>query len=391
MTDKKILLIEICNFTDYPIGGYLSFVKQMLTAFGNQLALVGLATDDVPVGEWVKREIDGVVYDYFAVAKFAKTNKKTFIPYRLQSYFAVKKYRNEILNIGVDNVFIQTPEVLFALRDAEIKNMCCRIPGVGNPMTYSRYWYGKLFANVFDFYFFKELKKTNTVLATADKKSINDFIEKSKGKLSSDKVFQFPTRVNAQIFKPLVMSEERFALNLPASKKIIVTTGRISELKGWKFMLDCFIQYRKVYTDSLFIFIGDGEDRDKVEAYITLLGISDSVIITGRVNHNLLAKYLNSADIYIMGSYLEGWATSLVEAISCGKPVVCTNFSSATDLIENGVNGFVVEGHSISTFTDAMIKCDEIRFDHLILKSKSMEQFSTSNLKQSIFNYWSLN
>ncbi len=79
MTDKKILLIEICNFTDYPIGGYLSFAKQMLTAFGNQLALVGLATDDMPVGEWVKREIDGVVYDYFAITKAVNSNKIGFL------------------------------------------------------------------------------------------------------------------------------------------------------------------------------------------------------------------------------------------------------------------------------------------------------------------------
>lgn len=209
MTDKKILLIEICNFTDYPIGGYLSFAKQMLTAFGNQLALLGLATDDMPVGEWIKREIDGVVYDYFAVAKFAKTNKKTFIPYRLKSYFAVRKYRNEILNIGIDNVFIQTPEVLFALRKSALVNLCCRIPGVGNPMTHSRYWYGKLFANIFDFYFFKELRKANVILATADKQSIIDFVGRGNGKLSIEKVIQFPTRVNTKIFKPLNKINER--------------------------------------------------------------------------------------------------------------------------------------------------------------------------------------
>lgn len=82
MTDKKILLIEICNFTDYPIGGYLSFAKQMLTAFGNQLVLFGLATDDVPVGEWIKREIDGAMCDYFEVAKFTTEENKFLFWYR---------------------------------------------------------------------------------------------------------------------------------------------------------------------------------------------------------------------------------------------------------------------------------------------------------------------
>jgi hypothetical protein len=53
MSNKRILLIEVCNFTDYPIGGYLSFAKQMLTAFDNQLALVGLGDDETPIGKWM--------------------------------------------------------------------------------------------------------------------------------------------------------------------------------------------------------------------------------------------------------------------------------------------------------------------------------------------------
>ncbi len=70
MSNKRILLIEVCNFTDYPIGGYLSFAKQMITAFGNQLALVGLEDDETPIGKWTKKNINGIVYDCFAVAKF---------------------------------------------------------------------------------------------------------------------------------------------------------------------------------------------------------------------------------------------------------------------------------------------------------------------------------
>lgn len=166
--ENKILLIEICNFTDYPIGCYLSFAKQMLTAFGNQLALVGLAVDNMPIGKWQKRNIDGIEYDYFAVADFTKTSSKTFVPYRLKSYLAIKKFRKEIFSLGFDNIFVQTPEVLFALRREKINNLCCRIPGVGNPMTHSKYWYGKLFARIFDYLFFKELTKANVILATAD-------------------------------------------------------------------------------------------------------------------------------------------------------------------------------------------------------------------------------
>jgi len=388
---KRILLIEICDFNNYPIGGYLSFAKQMLTAFGNQLVLVGICTDDSPIGKWIKKEIDGIEYDYFAVAKIQKTNTKTFIPYRLKSYLAVRKYRKEILCIGIENVFIQTPEVLFALKDQKMKNLCCRIPGVGNPMTYSRYWYGKFFSKIFDYYFFKELKKSNVILASADKFAIQGFIEREKGKLLIDNVIQFPTRINTDIFKPTDKVKERLDLNLENYDKIIVTTGRLSELKGWKFMIDCFVKYKSIYPNSIFIFLGDGEDRNKIETYIEKELIKDNVIISGRVTHEELSKYLNAADLYIMGSYIEGWATSLVEAVSCAKPVVCTHFSSANELIEYGVNGYVIEEHNLNDFVDAMLRCETIEKQNLILKSNQMQQYAVSNLKDSIFKHWELN
>ena len=108
---KKILLVEICNYEDYPIGGYLSFAKQMLSSFDNQLLLVGLSTDETTVGEWSKKEINGIEYDYFSVMHSKTNSRKSLIPARLKSYLAVRKYRDKILSKGVDNVFIQTPEV----------------------------------------------------------------------------------------------------------------------------------------------------------------------------------------------------------------------------------------------------------------------------------------
>lgn len=390
-SNRRILLIEVCNFTDYPIGGYLSFAKQMLTAFGNQLALVGLASEDMPVGKWVKKEINGIVYDYFGVAKFHKTNKKTIIPYRLKSYLAVRKYKHEILKIGIDNVFIQTPEVLFALNNCKINNLCNRIPGVENPLSISRYWYGSFFAKIFDLNFFSGLLKSNLILASADKIAIQDFVKRGRNIIPIEKVIQFPTRVNTDIFRPLDKVEERASLNLPSNEVLIVTTGRLSELKGWKFMLDCFIEFKSHCRNSTFIFLGDGEDRDKIEQYSVLNGIKSSVIITGRISHDVITKYINAADLFIMGSYIEGWATSLVEAIACAKPIVCTNFSSAKELVIDNINGYVVENRDVNKFVSAMNDClNSINRENLINRSNEMQKYAVSSLKNSIEDIWTL-
>lgn len=390
MLRNKILFIEICNYEDFPIGGYLSFAKQMVTSFGSQLVLVGLSTDETPVGQWGKKEINGTLFDFFAVRKASKDNKRTIIPARLKSYVAVKKYKKEILSKNIDNVFIQTPEVLFALKKCGIKNICARIPGVENPMSISRYWYGKYFAKLYDLLFYKTVNKSSIILASADKTAIHNFILRGKGVLSENRVIQFPTRVNTDIFYPQDKNKIREQLDINKELFIITTSGRLSTLKGWLFLINCFVEFSIRYPNSRMYFLGDGEDRPAIEETIRQKKLTSQIILAGRVSHEKLSKYINASDLFVMGSYIEGWSTALVEAISCARPVVCTNFSSAKELIENKVNGFVVEKHDINLFTKAMFESLNLNKEDLMSKSIEMEQYSSKGLKESILRHWKL-
>lgn len=390
MKNNKILLIEICNYSDYPIGGYLSFAKQMLNAFGNQLTIVGMVTDDTPIGVWIKKEIDGIVYDFFAVFKSSKDSRKKIIPGRISVYLAVKKYKKEILSLNIRNIFIQTPEVLLALNIQSDNNLCCRIPGLENPLAISRYNYSKYFAGIFEKIYFKFLKNARIVYATGDNDAVAGYLKRSKGVLDPKKIIKFPSRINTNIFKPTELEVARNILGWDLTKNFVVTSGRLSELKGWKFMLDCFVDYRKQKPNSHFVFLGDGEDKEKIIKYVEEKGITNHVSIPGRVNHQELAIYLNASDLFVMGSYVEGWSTSLVEAISCSKPVVCTDFSSANDLVDHGYNGFVIKNREKKEFVNAMMNCSNLIDNNLLKKAREMKEFSANNLKGDILKYWKL-
>ena len=80
-----VLLIEPCNFEDFPTGGQLSVAKNMMRAFGSRLALVGISTDDTPIGRWVKRKFDGVEYDFFAIGRWIPSSRKPFVPARIKA------------------------------------------------------------------------------------------------------------------------------------------------------------------------------------------------------------------------------------------------------------------------------------------------------------------
>lgn len=227
-------------------------------------------------------------------------------------------------------------------------------------------------------------------MATGDDKALDNYLRRSKGVIRSEKIVKFPSRININIFRPKNFKESRKILDLDLSKIYVVTTGRLSQLKGWKFMLDCFVEFKKFKSNSHFIFIGDGEDKEKIVDYLRSKGITNNVDITGVKSHQEISNYLNASNIFIMGSYVEGWSTALVEAISCAKPVICTNFSSAEELIENGLNGFVIENRNQNKFVAAMLNSLDFTKKNLLEKAHEMEKYSTKSLRSDILKHWSL-
>ena len=155
---KRIIVIDYCNYCDYPLGGHLSFIKKLMQAFKDQLILVGITTEkEEPIGKWFSKEIDGVVYDYFALARYDKTKTKHLIPDRLACIAFIRYFRIKILEKKYHNVFVQRPEVLPAIKDFGYNNICYRFPGLENPLKTSKYRFARYFSTPFDKLFFSSL------------------------------------------------------------------------------------------------------------------------------------------------------------------------------------------------------------------------------------------
>ena len=385
---RRILLIDFCNYNDYPIGGYLTFANNMKQAFGSELILVGITTDsDDPVGAWFKKDINGFIYDYFAIARYSKAKTKHIIPDRLVIYSLLKYYRKKIQSFGAKNVFIQRQEVLLAVNSYNFKNICYRFAGLDNPLSISKYWFSHVIANQFEKFFFKNLINVNSILASGDASAIMDMIQRSKQLIRRDAVIQFPTRIDTDIFFTSDKMEARQHLAIDKSSTIILTSGRLAWFKGWKFMIDCFEAFLKRMPNSKLYFVGDGEDMSKIQNYINLKGLKDLVYLVGRQRSEKVSMYLNASDLYIMGSYQEGWSTSLSEAIVCGIPSCVTNFHSANEIVIEGKNGFVVAEHQIEPFVEGMINAIHIPKP---IYNQHIIAFASNRLKIDLLNAWTL-
>jgi glycosyltransferase involved in cell wall biosynthesis len=386
MMVKNILFVDYCNFIDYQTGGHLTFARNLMYALGDQLSLIGITTDKTdPLGKWFKKEIDGTEYNYFALMRYRKSRTKHFIPDRIVCALMLRYYRKKIIEMHFENVFIQRPEILPVLKDFGYINTCYCFPGTENPMNTSKYSGSKFLATAFDKYFFNSLKNVQLILASADDQAIQAMVDRSNGTIKRDSVFKFPTRINDEIFKSTDRSSARERLKIPSDNKVVVTVGRLSWLKGWKFMIDSFILFEKNIPGSVFFFVGDGEDLNKIIEYIKINRIENKIFLVGRKTPSEIALYLNASDLFIMGSYKEGWSTSLIEAVACGIPACVSDFSAASEIVMEGVNGYIERKRNAEDFASLMVKALNLE-----IKEIEVSQYSITKMKTDLLNLWHL-
>lgn len=376
----KILNIEGCNYIDFPVGGQLTFAKQLMTVFGNDITLVGFVTDDSPLGVWHKRIINDIEYDFFALFRAKNTSKKPLVPRRLRVWINLVLYKEKILQVKPNLVVTQSPEVVIPVSGWGYKNFCYYIAGAGNPLALSRRRYARLLAGFYDSIYFPALKKISVVLAAADNDSIKDLIRRSKNILKDGDIKFFPTRIDTNVFKNMDKDLCREKLNIDKGKIVISTSGRLHWVKGWNLMLDAYQIFLKHLPESIFYFIGDGNDRLTIEKYITDNKLLDKVVLLGSKPQEVVSQYINASNLFVMGSFMEGWATSMVEAKACGTPVCATNFSSAKELINIGVDGYIVDVREPNIFAEKMLEALNIKVDTTKLKNE-IQKYSLDNLK----------
>jgi glycosyltransferase involved in cell wall biosynthesis len=367
----------------------LSFARLMMHAFENRLALVGITTDNTHTGKWIEKEIDGVSYLFFSIGRRKGSARRPVIPERLSMSMDLMRYKKEILSLGIKDAFSQAPEILMVISRWRLDSICYRFPGVENPLAMPRYSWGKVFVNFFDRELFRALKKADVILASADETSIQGLVRRSNGQLPRERIIHFPTRVDTGIFYPKGKHVAREALKLPGESFIIVSCGRINRVKGWDLLLDSFFCFQKEFPRATLIFVGDGEERDLLNTRAVATGINGKVAVTGFQNPEMVAVYINAADLVVVGSHKEGWSIAMLEALACGKNVVTTDISGASDMILEGTNGFIVKGRTPEMFATAMKMAVGLP-DPNETSIAISEKYALRNLRKDISTVWEL-
>ena len=133
---------------------------------------------------------------------------------------------------------------------------------------------------------------------------------------------------------------------------IILFVGRIIQVKGLDILIKAFHRLSQENPDASLVICGDGDFRSYCERLVKELG-TNTVFFQGQVlDQAQLASYYKTADVVVVPSlislYAEGWGLVVNEAMSMGKPIITTNATGAAlDLVEDGINGYVVNHGNI--------------------------------------------
>jgi glycosyltransferase involved in cell wall biosynthesis len=379
----KILLIEALDYEKYPTGGTLSFVKSLMQTNDYELSLVGLTINPSDsIGHWSKKKVNDITYAFFPLWYVKDIIKTPRMPLRLLLFLNLLRYRNEIKKKQVPNILTQSHEAAIAISKWE-GNKCFYFPGLENPLKIAKYGYAKYFAFIFEKLLFRSLSKFNLIIAAGDSTSIRIKIDNAAKLGYKLDIKPFPTRIDFSIFRPIDKGKVRSDLKLKSEDLILVTTGRLAWFKGWKLMIDAFKLFSGHHQASKFIFVGDGEDKNKIINYVNELDLVGKIILVGKQAPIEVCKYLCASDLFVMGSYKEGWSTSLLEALACNIKCCVTPFSSAADLIQNGYNGFVLKDWNAGTLSEGMsnsLKLNQPKND--------ISKYSLSNLTIDLNDIW---
>lgn len=141
-------------------------------------------------------------------------------------------------------------------------------------------------------------------------------------------------------------------LGLPADVPVWVKVAALREPKGH---LDAIAAWQLVLTDNptaRLVFAGDGPARPRIEQEILARGLTDRVLLAGRVED--VPALLAGADGALSASHTEALPTALIEASACALPVVATDAGGTTDVVLEGRTGVLVPPHQPTALAAAV-------------------------------------
>ena len=172
--------------------------------------------------------------------------------------------------------------------------------------------------------------------------------------------------------------------------KRVIAVGRLDYQKGFDRLIQAWklVQHTGRFSDWKLDIFGQGEWREMLQQMIDKQGLQNTVKINPPTNA-ILNEYVHSS-LLVMSSNYEGFGMVLVEAMSCGVPVISFDCKCGPkDIIQPGINGLLVPNGDIQALADAMMKVMEDEAYRKMLSLNARKVVDTYS-EQAVMSQWIL-
>lgn len=164
--------------------------------------------------------------------------------------------------------------------------------------------------------------------------------------IAPPKIHNISNAVDIDMFKKQDKNECKKKLNL-SNGKIITFVGSFHKYKGIYPALEAF---SKIKEQNIFLLlVGDGPEYYNLKKEVDNINLQDRVIFYGKVKYEMMPVIYGASDVVILPSFTEGISHVILESSASEVPVVATKVGGTPEIIEDEVNGFLVEPGDVKT------------------------------------------
>jgi glycosyltransferase involved in cell wall biosynthesis len=168
----------------------------------------------------------------------------------------------------------------------------------------------------------------------------------SKGLLDCNKASVVSMSIDLNRFKSIILEDverQKIKIGIPADAFVVGMLGRITFQKD----PETFIKAAEILNSHMqniyFLWVGDGDLKEKMVGMANRLGLSNKVIITGQQDSKDIPTLLSVMDVLLFTSRFEGLPIALLEAMAVKKLIVAANVGSVQDVIKNDSTGWLFD------------------------------------------------
>jgi len=155
-----------------------------------------------------------------------------------------------------------------------------------------------------------------------------------------------------------------------------INIANLNKNKNQMMLINAFYKSFKDNRNVKLTILGSGPEYRNLQKEIDRLKMNEQIKLFGFATREQVLKELQTSDTFVLSSKYETFGVVIIEAMSCGIPVVSTKCGGPESIIENESLGVLVENNDVQLLSEAMLKIQTIEYNHNYIREYTIDNYS---------------